>query len=1047
MSSTSARKRLRARKPPRDGSHVRIFISYGHDDNSEFVLRFQRDLESGGHETWIDDQRIEHGDDWRRSITDGLQRTDAVLAFLSRHAVRDPGVCRDELAIALSIPEVSVQTILLERLALEELPTSVRHIEWLDLSDWRARRDQGGEAFEAWYPVRLQDVIAKLAPQPQYRAEIERLERQLRPAPDGVRAAELLQTGFNGRQWLRDEVERWRVARRSRVLCITGEPGIGKSAIAAWLARSNPVQTVALHFCQYDLPDSRESRRVVASIAFQIARRLPDFRHFLLRAVDRLDTGDGGKAVMALQPAEAFIKLLAEPAQACIDGGRERHLVIIDGLDEAGPELPQFLAAHHTKLPMWLGFIVTSRPDEPLIRTHLQALQLIELDAAEARNLDDAREYARQWLQSQARLDTARTNVLADAFAEASGGNFLYLSLVRQLAEEQRVSWDAVADLQRLPRGLDGFFLGWFQRQFPDLETYETVQAPLLRLLVASELPVPLLVAERALPHADQETLRRKMLRPLGSLFRVRHAAVGVFHPTLRDWLRDDSRAGDYYVSAKLGHAPLARALWQELCELRHGMNLSAYAIEELPTQLLQAGAELQTQLLPDAASWDVRRATLVGLAEAAELGGRSASALAWRRLIYTLDERLYAGPRVEVAANFNALGLLLGEAGDWNAAGRLFERATRVYHDLHGMYDEDVAISTNYLGHALSALGRTEEARSMYLYAAQFTRALPKDRQRYMAAYLHNFATTLVESDPKKAQETLELALDLALLVHGEEHLVVVLCLSRLAELKQERGDAAGSHALLARALRIAQGPELAPIIEVSQVAGLLQALAQADLAQGRPAAALASLQRALALRREELGVNHLEVAGLEFQLAQALQQCDQFTAAVPLLTHALAICRMVHGDQHSATSSVRRSLAFVLRHEGQFAEARSVYAELLRIDRERLEAGHPADGLVDDDALVEFVLTLQLCAAEDAAASLRDAWRAWEPRLHHDGQFTAAAQFTILYLMILGGSAAAARALLRTHLQLLQQNPGPLHASTRICQLLLEAIISRHP
>lgn len=1011
---------------------MRIFISYGHDDNSELVLRFRNDLQAAGHETWIDIQGIEHGDDWRRKITDGLENTDAVLAFLSRRAVRDAGVCLDELAIALSIPAILIQTVLVERLTDAELPSLVGRIQRLDLSDWREQRGHGDTEFSAWYAQQLERIVSKLKPQPEYRAEIERLEQKLRPLSDGGRSDELLQAGFSGRLWLREEVERWRVARRSRVLCITGEPGIGKSAIAAWLARSYPFQTLALHFCQYALPDSRDPRRVVSSIAFQIARRLPEFRLPLLRAIDRLGGGGNDEALAKLQPAESFIRLLAEPARICIDGGQERHLVIIDGLDEAGPELSQFIAEHHAKLPEWLGFIVTSRPDEPLIRANLQALQLIALDAADARNLDDASAYTRQWLQSKVGLDAARSSVLADAFAEASSGSFVYLSLVRQLAQEQQLSWDAVADLQRLPRGLDQLFLGWFTRQFSDRDAYEALQAPLMRLLVASELPVPLTVVERALG-LDEESFRRKVLHPLGSLFRVQRAAVTVFHPTVREWLRDADRAREYAVSARLGHAALARVLWRELRRLKPGAHLSPYAMDELASQMLQADDELREELLPDASTWDALRGRLVEVAETVELYGANVTALAWRRLIYTSDERLYSGARAEVAANYNALGLLLGEADNWSAAGGLFERATRIYFELRGENDEDAAFSTNLLGLALSATGRSEEARQMYLHAMRITRALPTQQQRFQATYLFNFASTLVDSDPKGAQETLELVLELGVSVHGEEHPLIVRCLRELADVLRERGDIAGSHGLLARAAGIARRETFAPFIEPLDVAALLQDLAQADLDLGQTTAAVATWREALALQRKELGENHLEVAKTEFHLARALQQLDQHTEVLPLLTHALALGRVVYGSDDPRTYNVKRTLASALRRAGRLAEARALYAELVNAGSDSV------DRL--ETALNEFVLDLQLGTREDA---LRKAWHMWAPHLRQAGEFTPVGRLMVLKLKLLGGSDEAAGAVLRTQLELLGQDPGPQHATTVVCQELLEAFVA---
>lgn len=82
---------------------LRVFLSYGHDVNEELVRRIKADLEKRGHDVWFDKTEIKGGDDWRRSITDGITDSHRVLSFLSKHSTRDPGVCRDEIAIAIGV--------------------------------------------------------------------------------------------------------------------------------------------------------------------------------------------------------------------------------------------------------------------------------------------------------------------------------------------------------------------------------------------------------------------------------------------------------------------------------------------------------------------------------------------------------------------------------------------------------------------------------------------------------------------------------------------------------------------------------------------------------------------------------------------------------------------------------------------------------------------------------------------------------------------------------------------------------------------------------
>ena len=105
---------------------MRIFLSYGHDTNEELVRRIKTDLEKRGHDVWFDKNDIKFGDDWRRAITDGILRSQRVVSFLSKHSTRDPGVCRDEIAIAIGVKGGNIQTILVESEAEVQPPVITR---------------------------------------------------------------------------------------------------------------------------------------------------------------------------------------------------------------------------------------------------------------------------------------------------------------------------------------------------------------------------------------------------------------------------------------------------------------------------------------------------------------------------------------------------------------------------------------------------------------------------------------------------------------------------------------------------------------------------------------------------------------------------------------------------------------------------------------------------------------------------------------------------------------------------------------------------------
>jgi serine/threonine protein kinase len=58
---------------------------------------------------------------------------------------------------------------------------------------------------------------------------------------------------FTGRQWLFEEIDKWRATASEQALLIIGEPGVGKSSIVAALVSKNPDgQVLAYHCCRAD---------------------------------------------------------------------------------------------------------------------------------------------------------------------------------------------------------------------------------------------------------------------------------------------------------------------------------------------------------------------------------------------------------------------------------------------------------------------------------------------------------------------------------------------------------------------------------------------------------------------------------------------------------------------------------------------------------------------------------------------------------------------------------------------------------------------------
>jgi hypothetical protein len=394
------------------------------------------------------------------------------------------------------------------------------------MHDWKERHAAGEEAWDQWYQAKLAEIVRVVESDESRRfaGEIETLNGHLKPIKSEARICQLLSKGFYGRQWLFEAVEKWRTAptrtpsprseargesrgegtssntaskelpgasspqppplrrgegeqpapdRASRLFWIMGAPGVGKSAFAAQLTHTRGDTVIAAQFCEWDKPDHRNAPRVVRSLAFQLATRLPDYRKLLLTLpeIAELNRKDA---------AELFDYLLANPLRSVIKGGRERYLIVIDALDEAGEAgrnpLVEMLARNAQRLPDWLGLVVTSRPEFD-VKTPLQALNPFPFDTQSESNRADIRDYLRCELAShlQNRPDADR---LVQQILEKSEGVFLY---VESFCEDIRKNHLSLDRPNEFPQGLAGKFYMDFQRYFPDLEKFHKEVCPALR--------------------------------------------------------------------------------------------------------------------------------------------------------------------------------------------------------------------------------------------------------------------------------------------------------------------------------------------------------------------------------------------------------------------------------------------------------------------------------------------------------------------------------------------------------------------------------------
>lgn len=547
-----------------------IFFSYGHDANRELVDRFREDLERRGHRVWIDYKEIGTWDDWRGQITRGIHESQMAIAFISIHSTHDPGVCRNEIAMAMH-HFGKVYPVLVEPVPQERIPATISHLQWPDLSRWRQLKEgPDPQAFDRFYEEKLLEIIERVeGDASRFAGEIDVLRSVLLPADFDRHFAQHLD-GFMGRTWCLEAFESWLNQQpQSRVFWLKAGPGFGKTALAVQIANRFRGAVVAAWFSDYRSDELSDPLRAIRTLAFQLALRWDDYR---VRLLARLELFDGAqdedirqarKTIHDKSLHDLFDAVLLAPMNGLT--WRENKLVIVlDALDEVRTQegrnpLAELVSQHFIHLPPWVAFLVTSRNEETVGR-HLRRFRAFDIDTHDTRHQADLEAYAHCWIEGLALEKPQREHALK-AVLQASAGSLLYL---RQLQDAVREGLVNPAELNRagvLPQGLSSLYLQWFEHRFaPPLapQGFDAARA-LLALILAAREPLPLALAARLL---NWQPGQPTAVDQLGSLCTLEDGRISLFHASLRDWLLDPEASGRaFHVSAQEGHRMLATGL------------------------------------------------------------------------------------------------------------------------------------------------------------------------------------------------------------------------------------------------------------------------------------------------------------------------------------------------------------------------------------------------------------------------------------------------------------------------------------------------------
>ena len=330
---------------------------------------------------------------------------------------------------------------------------------------------------------------------------------------------------FTGREWMFEAIQNWLDdPNGDRFFLLTGEPGSGKTAIAARLAQfAQGAATYpgleagflqAVHFCSARDSVWIDPKEFARSLALQLAASIPEFGLALKDVGEKttninvdLTVGTAQNSdikgvviqnltLSGLTGQEAFTQVVVNPLrQIQQEGFSQPATILVDSLDEAlTHDGESTIVSLLSKLSanVKLRLILTSR-NEGRVKEKLEEYKELFLSAPENldKNQQDVRAYIdakfrqEETLQNSLQAEALDQEVLTTNLIEKSEGNFLY---VRFLLEAVALGQQSFANLDGLPQGLNELYYSSLGRVVElGKKDWSKVYAPVMGVLLAAQ--------------------------------------------------------------------------------------------------------------------------------------------------------------------------------------------------------------------------------------------------------------------------------------------------------------------------------------------------------------------------------------------------------------------------------------------------------------------------------------------------------------------------------------------------------------------------------
>ena len=394
----------------------------------------------------------------------------------------------------------------------------------------------------------------------------------------------------------------------NRVLVISGNAGMGKSVIAGEMCKriQESKRLSGSHFCQHDKTRHRNPKVMLQSLASHMSCYLPEYRKALVEQLSR----NLGLEMNDMEVGDLFELLFEEPLRKVRDPG-VTSLIVIDALDESEyqgrNELLEVISNYFNKLPLWIRFLVTTRP-EMNIWERLSCLSPLVLESNDKENLLDIRILMEHQLSHL--LPPKNLEVILEKLVGMSEGVILCARFLIDFVKESVQTLTLEYLESAIPSGISSVYQSYFKRLetvlSKELKITEDQFFSFLSVIAAAKEPLPIeFVSKLLFPGILLSSAQRKTNKAvscISSLLPVQDGCVHFFHKSVKDWLVDKSSYGNHSFSVNKdeGHRILAEFCMGEFDEVKRKGVSDSEPFGDTARYALQHGVKHMLEMADD---------------------------------------------------------------------------------------------------------------------------------------------------------------------------------------------------------------------------------------------------------------------------------------------------------------------------------------------------------------------------------------------------------------------------------------------------------------